>query len=113
MFILNVRRILRLRGVEKHYNFLVNLGFVPATANILLSSQAQRVKLEHLEKLCLALNCTPNDLIEWQPGSAPQPIAETHSINSLKKKNLNALLNEVPVDKFEQIADILQDLKNK
>jgi DNA-binding Xre family transcriptional regulator len=112
MFILNVKRILRLRGIEKHYKFLLSLGFVPATANILLSSTAQRVTLEHLEKLCLALNCTPNDLIEWHDDNT-KPVAETHSINSLKKKDLNTLLNEVPVDKFEQIADILQDLKNK
>jgi DNA-binding Xre family transcriptional regulator len=112
MFILNVKRILRLRGVEQHYKFLLKLGFTHATAKILLSSRAQRVTLEYLERLCIALNCTPNDLIEWQADNQ-QPVAETHSINGLKKKNLNALLNEVPVDKFEQIADILQDLKNK
>jgi DNA-binding Xre family transcriptional regulator len=112
MFILNVKRILRLRGIEKHYKYLLGLGFVPATANILLSSTAQRVTLEHLERLCLALNCTPNDLIEWQPNNT-QAVAATHSINGLKKRNLNAMLSEVPVDKFEQIADILQDLKNK
>lgn len=112
MFILNVKRIMSLRGVEKPYKFLLNLGFTPATANILLSSTAQRVTLEYLERLCLALNCTPNDLIEWQANNT-QTVAETHSINSLKKKNLDVLLSEAPVYKFEQMADILQDLKNK
>lgn len=112
MFILNVKRIMSLRGIEKHYKFLLNLGFTPATANLLLSSTAQRVTLEYLERLCLALNCTPNDLIEWKAGNA-QAVAETHSINSLKKKNLDVMLSEVPVYKFEQMADILQDLKSK
>lgn len=112
MFILNVKRILRLRGIEKHYNFLLDLGFVPSSAHNFLNSTVQNVKLDQLERLCLALNCTPNDLLEWRP-SANQTIAETHSMHGLKKKDINQMLGDVPVEKFEQIADILQDLKNK
>jgi hypothetical protein len=105
---------MRLRGVEKHYRFLLNLGFVPSTAHAFLRGTVSLIKLEQIEKLCVALNCTPNDLLRWQSGPN-QMVAETHSLNNLKKKadkDLPELLGEIPMEKFEQIVDILQDLKN-
>ena len=107
---------MRLRGVEKHYKTLLDLGFVPSTARSFLGGTAALVKLEHVEKLCVALNCTPNDLLEWRPDASQAAVAETHSMNNLKRADENdlaKLLNEVPSDKFEQILDLLQELKNK
>jgi DNA-binding Xre family transcriptional regulator len=115
MLNLNIKRMRRLRGVEKHYNLMIRLGFVSSTARLFLSGEIVSIKLEQLEKICIALNCTPNDLIEWQP-EAGQMVAETHSMNKLKRraeKDLPKLLNEIPPDKFEQILKILQDLKDK
>jgi hypothetical protein len=106
---------MRLRGVDEHYRFLVNLGFVPSTAKNFLRGEVTLIRLEQIETLCVALNCTPNDLLRWRPNQN-QAIAETHSMNSLKKKSdkdLPDLLGEIPLEKFEQIVDILQDLKNK
>jgi hypothetical protein len=106
---------MRLRGIEKHYNFLLNLGFVPSTANNFLRDEVTLFRLEQLEKLCMALNCTPNDLLEWKP-DANQAVAETHSMNNLKRqgdRDFPKLLNAVPMEKFEQIVDILQDLNKK
>lgn len=115
MFVFNVKKVMRLRGVEHHQHFMAKLGIVPSSANNFLNGTATQIKFDQLERLCVALNCTPNDLLEWQP-SADQMVAETHSLNNLKRKtdkDLPALLGEVPLEKFEQIADILQDLKNK
>lgn len=106
---------MRLRGIENHYHLMLKLGFVPATARLFLSGESVLIKLEQLEKLCVALNCTPNDLLEWRP-DASQSVSDTHSMNNLKRtaeKDLPKLLNEIPSDKFEQILDILQDLQNK
>jgi DNA-binding Xre family transcriptional regulator len=114
MLYLNIKRVMRLRGVDEHYRFLVNLGFVPATAKNFLRGQVTLIRLEQIETLCVALNCTPNDLLQWRPNQN-QTLAETHSMNSLKKKSdkdLPDLLREIPVEKFEQIVDILQNLKN-
>jgi DNA-binding Xre family transcriptional regulator len=115
MLNINVEKILRLRGIENHYNFLVNLGIVPSTARNFLRDDVVLLRLEQIEKICVALNCTPNDLFEWTP-NPNQPVAETHSLNAIRRRperDLPALLNEVPLDKFEQIVDILQELKNK
>jgi DNA-binding Xre family transcriptional regulator len=111
MLYLNIKRMMRLRGVDSHYHLLLKLGFVPSTARSFLSGEIVLIKLEQLEKLCLALNCTPNDLLEWRP-EASQTVSETHSMNSLKRpaeKDLPKLLSEIPMDKLEQILDILQD----
>jgi len=90
-------------------------GFVPSTLRAFPSGEIVLIKSEQLEKLGAALNCTPNDLLEWQPDAAQTP-SETHSINGLKK-NARAGFTEdskrIPPGKFEQILDILQALKNK
>ncbi|HVE57978.1 MAG TPA: helix-turn-helix transcriptional regulator [Pyrinomonadaceae bacterium] len=115
MLYLNVKRMMRLRGIDQHYHLMLKLGFVPSTARAFLSGEITLIKLEQIEKLCVALNCTPNDLLAWQP-DASQAVSETHSMNNLKRsadKDLPKLLSEIPSDKFEQILDILQDLKDK
>lgn len=55
---------MRLRGVDNHYEFLRSLGFVKSTARKVINDEPFIVKLEQIEALCIALNCTPNDLLE-------------------------------------------------
>ena len=115
MLSLNIRRVMRLRGVDDHYNFLKKLGFPTSSARKILDGEYFEIKLHQIEAVCLALNCTPNDILEWQQGSS-QNVSETHSLNSLKRsgeKDLPKILNQIPLEKFEQIAGILQDLKSK
>ena len=115
MLYLNIKRIMRLRGIDSHYHFMLKLGFAPAASRSFLSGEVVSIKLEQLEKLCVALNCTPNDLVEWRP-DASQTVSETHSMNGLKRtpeRDLPKLLNEIPPEKLEQILDIFQDLKDK
>lgn len=104
-----------MRGVENHYRFLLKNGFYPSAANNLLHDAVVSLKFEQLERLCLALNCTPNDLFDWHPSDEQQAIAPNHSLNSLKpkKEDLAALLREIPTEKFEQIENLLVKLKNQ
>lgn len=115
MLSINIKKVMRLRGIENHYGLLTSLGFVPSTARNFLRNDVVLVRLEQIERLCVALNCTPNDLLEWTP-NPNQAVSDAHSLNAIKRKperDLPALLGEVPLDKFEQIVDILQELKNK
>lgn len=110
MFYLNLKKIMRLRGIENDYRMLLKLGFASSTARMLLDGSAYQIKFEQLEKICLALNCTPNDLLEWQP-PAESPVAETHSLQNLRRKpekDLPKLLAEIPSNKLDQVIDILQ-----
>ena len=115
MLYINLKRVMRLRGVENHYKMLLDLGFAPATARNLLGNAVRRISFKHLERLCLALNCTPNDVLQWLPPDN-QATPEAQALIKLKRnqdEDISKLLNTLPMEKFEQIAEILQDSSSK
>ena len=67
MLTLNLSRIFKARAIEQPYKFLVTNGFVPFIAHKYKNSKVTQIRVDHIEKLCIALNCTPNDLFEWFP----------------------------------------------
>ena len=42
-------------------------GIRPGTISALYHETIKRLEIEHLEKLCTALNCQPGDLFEYVP----------------------------------------------
>lgn len=49
------RDITKLTDIERH------------TLNNIYKGNIKSIKLEHLDKLCYVLNCTPNDLFRYTP----------------------------------------------
>ena len=113
MLIFNPRRIFALRGVEKPSGCLTKNGFTAPTATKFL--QAKWIIISYLQKICLMMNCTPNDLFEWKP-DATNKIEEDHALNSLRRAesvaNIRELLKDLPVEKLSQVESLLADLKN-
>ena len=106
---------MRLRGVDDHYKMLLEIGFAPATVRRFLRNEHWRMDFENIEKLCLALNCTPNDLFEWRP-KENLPHIEDKALLKLKRdanSDVSKMLGSLPIEKIEQIADIIQDLKDE
>ena len=115
MLYFNLKRVLRLRGIEKPNKFIISLGFAPATARNILRNSVWRMDFQHLERFCLALNCTPNDLLEWIPPEN-QTDADKQALMKLKrddKEDISKMLGSMPLEKLEEAAHILQELKNK
>lgn len=116
-FMLNFKlsRIFALRGIDKPFAYLVRSGFSRATASNLLNDRVVQVKVGHLETICRALNCTPNDLFEWTP-SEGRPLAENHPLNNLKREKtparLSQIVKDIPVDKLHMVEELLNQLKN-
>lgn len=115
MLNLNIKRVMMLRGIESPYRALVSLGFAPVTAKNLLENKTKRIEFRQLERICFYLNCTPNDLIEWQP---PDQMANPTQYELIKLKHesnedMRTLLRSVPIDKFDEIVGIIQELKEK
>lgn len=114
MLTFNPKNIFLLRGIEKTTNFLVNLGMDYSTASRFLKSKSQFVKIKDIEKLCISLNCTPNDLFEWKP-SNDTVLPETHSLNALDKgdkvKKLQQIVKDIPSDRLTEIEGLLSELK--
>lgn len=43
------------------------IGITPQNLSVLKSGKAKAIRFETLEKICAALECTPGDLLEFQP----------------------------------------------
>ena len=115
MLKLKIKPVMQLRGIESPYKLLVSMGFAAATVNNMLGETAKRIRFDHLEKICHALNCTPNDLFEWIP---PEGLAnpEKRALIKLKREreeNMRKLLYDIPIEKFDEIIDIIHNLKDK
>lgn len=104
-----------MRGIENPHTFLMKNGFVSQTAWNLANNQASYIKPDQMEKLCILLHCTPNDLFEWQP-EANFANAETHPLKALVReqpaKNISELVKDLPVEKMSELEEIIKNLKN-
>ena len=112
MLIYNFKRVFKARGIDKPTNFLVEHGFPRGIASRMTNNKTDKIFLKYLEKACLILNCTPNDLIEWKPGNKKQDSADT-ALYALKKqqkgKGAEELLRGLPMSKLEELANLLAE----
>jgi len=117
MLIFNVKRVLDLRGIDKPYAFLHHNGFVRSTSGNLVNGNVWEIKLRHIEKLCLLLNCTPNDLFEWRADKDAPPVSETHALKSLKREKdvprISEIVKDMPIEKMVEISEMLNRMKSE
>lgn len=114
MLIFNPRRALSLRGIANPHKFLAANGFINTTASNLLNGKSSFIKPEHLEKMCILLNCTPNDLFDWKPDKK-NAVAENHPLNTMIRAetahDIAEMVKELPLDQFDKVAALLKELK--
>ena len=109
---MDLKRIAALRGIENLYTFLAENGFVHSTASKLGREKLSSIKISQIGRLCVLLNCTPNDLFEWRE-DAENPISETHALRSIirdntQRKSLREIVKDVPIDKMLEIERLLK-----
>lgn len=115
MLIFNPNKIFALRGIEKPYSFLVRNGFGSTTASDLINIKKPLVRTEYLERLCILLNCTPNDLYEWKPDNKTN-LTENHPLKTLQKAEImqiSEIIKDIPVEKLSDVQNLLNQLKNR
>ena len=110
MITINVRRIARLKGIERPYTFLTTHGFTHHIAKQFIAGRVKRLHFGDLEKLCRLFQCAPYDLYDYQRPSAvvlpandplaflkkEEPIADIQAvIRSLSLKQMEDLAQEV------------------
>jgi len=107
---------MNLRGIQKPWVFFFNNGFTRATSNNFYSGKVRELNVEHIEKLCLLLNCTPSDLFEWEP-SANTSAGENHALRSLVREKsaptIAEIVKDLPIEKMEEIGELLKQIKEK
>jgi DNA-binding Xre family transcriptional regulator len=112
MLNLNLKRIFKARGIEMPYKFLTQHGFVPFTAHKYKNGKVEHMRLDHIEKLCILLNCTPNDLFEWLPDDLldDRPEHPLQKIRQREKKiEIGKLLSKMSLEKLEEIEKMIAD----
>lgn len=113
MLYFNLTGMMRLREIQNPYHFLVQHGFNYHTAGNLLRNERSSIAYKHLEKLCLLLHCTPNDLFVWQKPK-DTVISDSHPLHQLKPPaqsvSVTKKLQELPLDQLEQVKQFIKNL---
>jgi DNA-binding Xre family transcriptional regulator len=110
MLQLNLSRLFKARGIDQPYKFLVRNGFVSFTAHKYKNGKVDQIRLDHIEKLCVLLNCTPNDLLEWAPNDLldDRPQHPLQKIRRREKKlEIVKMLGSLSLEKLEEIEHLL------
>lgn len=112
----NFERIFRARGIEKPFSFLRKAGFSDYLATKIKQNKVARLNSSSLERLCIVLKCSPNDLFEWIPGK--QTLVDSdHPLNDLKKSDrdvdLTTMINTIPYGELEEIENLIKEKINK
>jgi DNA-binding Xre family transcriptional regulator len=112
MLQLNLKRIFKARGIDQPYKYLVKNGFVPFTAHKYKSGNVEHMRLDHIERLCTLLNCTPNDVFEWVPTELldDRPDHPLQRIRRSEKKiEINKMLAKLSLEKLEEIEKLIAE----
>ena len=110
----NFTKVFASRGIDNPYRFLKKEGFTHSLAHRIARNKTDKLFLEHLEKLCMLLYCTPNDLMDWYP-KMDSVTARKHPLSALKKElrtmDVTTLLRETPLDKLDELQSMIEKLK--
>ncbi|GHM98691.1 hypothetical protein WSM22_01810 [Cytophagales bacterium WSM2-2] len=103
--------ILEAKGYDRPYTFLVKSGFSRAHATKLLSSNLGTIRITILEKICIVLNCTIDELFTWT-GSVG--VGDDHALNRLKRERTNSnimhKIKSLPLRKLDEVHHLLDEL---
>lgn len=112
MLLLDIKRVCAEKGVGNPNAFMKGIGFNPWVITDILARRRVRLDYGQIEKLCLALRCTPNDLFEWQPTAG---IDASHPMQGLVRGNkpgIPELLRGLSGEKLEQVRALMMELQN-
>jgi len=110
----NLQKMFKMRGITNPTIYLQRNGFKDYTSYRLAYDKVKTFAPAILEKLCLLLNCTPNDLMEWVPDSTQaqnENAALRKLITTQTNINLTRVLREVPVEKMNEFVEKVEELK--
>jgi len=103
----NLKEILSARGVMNPYAYLLKAGIPAFTASQMITGKLKMIKLDHMELLCKALYCTPNDLLVWIPGDAALP--DKHPLTKLKRsdhlRQISEAIKTLPLDELKKLVE--------
>ena len=111
MLTFNFKRIFRARGIDKPFSYLEKGGYSQNMATRIVNGRLKRMDLPDMERLCVLFQCTPNDFLEWTPGSH-DVTPGNHPLAPLKRDetvvHLTQLINTMPLEKLQAIENVIK-----
>jgi DNA-binding Xre family transcriptional regulator len=108
----NFDRVFKARGISRPFTFLKNAGFSDNFATKIKNSKVKRIDLTEIEKLCILLQCTPNDFFEWEPDDETQ-VGNDHPIQMIRKSDkvidISKTLNSIPLGQLGEIEQMINE----
>ena len=87
-----VQPLMALKGIKSPMAFLQEHGFPYYTARHIVEGHLGSFNLRNIEKLCIALECTPNDITFYKQGNTVLP--EAHPLHTLNMERFRDEINE-------------------
>jgi DNA-binding Xre family transcriptional regulator len=117
MLTLYINEFLAKKGYRSTAWGLRKIGMPVSAAYKLTGNRVKSVKLEHLELICKVFDCTPNDLLNYQPENK-NSISPGHSLLKICKSSGNPtpmeLIKQLRPEEIEQARIMLEGLlKNR
>jgi len=107
MLSLDLEHIFKARGIDKPYTFLVKAGFTPHSASVICNSKTRVIKLDHIELLCKALVCEPNDILSYK-ASKGEVLGTDHPLLKLKHQEIEQTWKEsiatIPYNQLKELS---------
>lgn len=113
MLKLSARHLFAAKVIERPQSFLRNNGFSPSTANDIVTGKIKNFKLDVMEKLCLVLNCTPHDVLEWEPDAKITEPNKFELSALIKEKNVNVLSEQLRGMTIAEIEEVQRFVEEK
>jgi DNA-binding Xre family transcriptional regulator len=111
----NIKSLLQARGITNQLVHLTKAGITYQMAHMLVANKVAAIKPAVLEKLCIHLKCTPNDLMEWIPEENTN--TQNHPLEPLMKKQLPTqlqnIMQDIPINKLQDFENKMLELKKE
>lgn len=112
----NFKPMFAARGIDRPVGFLRKLGVSPYTSSYIARNKITSLRLEPLEQMCLWLNCTPHDFLEWEPDAKiaePSKYELSKLIRAKKVVILSEELRGLSLEKLERIHRFIEETKKE
>ena len=113
MMYLDIKKACSNKGIEDPRRWMVKNGFSHVAAARLMKTEQDSLKYQTIEKLCLLLFCTPNELLSWQPKDV-SAAAANHPLQKLKQvptsQSISGKLKTLSPEKIEAVQAFLNGL---
>jgi DNA-binding Xre family transcriptional regulator len=108
MITLRIKELGLQKGIKPTIYLLNQIGIGKSAAKNYLNGKAKSISFEHLDKLCIFFNCTPQEILkvmepvpknhplaEWLDYGLPFPMQEFRDMSPAQLKEAGTVLREI------------------